>query len=366
MSRLLVLVTVLSALGSLATGKTWKQAEPGYRYEFPRDHASHSDYGLEWWYYTGNLRASNGHLFGYQLTFFRIGLDFAPENPSRWAVRDLFAAHLAVTDLTRQTFRFEEKMNRAGIGWAGAATDTYRVWNEDWEVRLTGPQTHSLRAGTPDLGIEVDLLETGQPVIHGENGISRKGKTPGNGSHYYSLTRMPTKGRLFLAGEVFQVEGQSWMDHEFGTTFLEEGQSGWDWFAIQLDNGTDLMLFQLRRRDGSIDTSSSGTMVLPGRRPVPIRFGEFGLERLRSWKSESGATYPVAWRISIPAEGMSLTLEAALLDQELRTAGTGVTYWEGATRISGTWRGRPVTGKGYLEMTGYTGKPMGRVMGERE
>ncbi|HXK59465.1 MAG TPA: lipocalin-like domain-containing protein [Acidobacteriota bacterium] len=341
----------------------WKHAKPGYQYRFPQDHASHPDYALEWWYYTGNVGTEEGQLFGYQLTFFRIGLEFVPANPSRWAVRDLFAAHLAVSDLTHGQFHFAEKMNRAGIGWAGAATDTYRVWNEEWEARLDPPNTHRLRAGSRELGIELELLEAAAPVIHGEDGISRKGKTADNASHYYSLTRMPTRGRIYLQDQIFQVEGQSWMDHEFGTTFLEDHQLGWDWFSIQLDNKVDLMVFQLRRADGGIDTNSSGTLVLEGGKAVPIRNGEFTLEPLRIWESESGARYPVSWRVSIPKKGISLIVEAALDNQELRTTTTDVTYWEGSTRIRGTWQGQPITGKGYLEMTGYTGQPMGRVMG---
>jgi predicted secreted hydrolase len=361
MTRILVFLIVLTCWLSAAD---WKQAERGFVYRFPEDHSSHPEYGLEWWYYTGNVRTAEGRRFGYQLTFFRIGVDYAPQNPSRWTVRDLFAAHLAISDVSRQEFHFAEKMNRAGVGWAGALAESYSVWNDGWEAGLAGPEQHRLLAGDPELGLELTLLERTRPVIHGEGGISQKGSIAGNASHYYSITRLETKGRLFLNGETFEVEGKSWMDHEFGTSFLEANQVGWDWFSIQLDNGADLMLFQLRREDGTVDPRSSGTLVRPNGSVVALGSGDVTMEPLRSWASPGGGSYPVTWRIAIPAERLSLEVRAVFPGQELRTENsTGVTYWEGATDLHGLWRDRPVTGQGYLEMTGYVGRPLGRIMG---
>jgi predicted secreted hydrolase len=354
----LALLYILIPSGSFAAGdNTWKQALPGYRFEFPRDHASHPDYKIEWWYYTGNLVTVGGQHYGYQLTFFRIGIDLKPANPSRWAVRDLFMTHLAVTDIDAKRYGFKERINRAGIGWAGAARDSYHVWNEDWEVRLETSGHHRLRAVDAGLGVDLELEPGRPPVIHGEDGISQKGSQAGNASHYYSLTRMPTCGILKMEGESFQVSGFSWMDHEFGTSFLEAEQKGWDWFSLQLDDGTDLMLFQLRRSDGSRDKNSSGTLVEAQGKSLRIRSGEFELVGGKGWRSpQSGATYPIEWQVKIPDQELDLSVEAAIPNQELLTEeSTDVTYWEGSIVVKGTRHGHRVQGRGYLEMTGYAG-----------
>jgi predicted secreted hydrolase len=355
-----VLLWLLFAHCAFSQTVSWKQALPGYQFRFPRDHASHPEYKIEWWYYTGNVSTERGQPFGYQLTFFRIGVDPAPANPSRWAVRDLFVTHLAVTDIDAKQYQFTERINRAGVGWAGASTDAYHVWNEDWEARLEDAGRHKLTAVTAGLGVDLDLEPGKEPVIHGQQGISQKGSQPGNASHYYSLTRMPTRGLLKIQGTEWRVTGMSWMDHEFGTSFLEKEQVGWDWFSLQLDNGSDLMLFQLRRADGSRDSHSSGTLVEPDGHAVGISAADFEMEPGPPWRSpHSGASYPFSWKIRIPRQSLDLTVKAALLDQELQTErSTGVTYWEGAITVWGTQQGKQLRGRGYLEMTGYLGAPM--------
>lgn len=362
-----VTTAVLALVTITVTGQTleWKEASPSRLLALPGDHASHPEHKLEWWYYTGNLDAADRRRFGYQLTFFRVGIDPAPASRSRWAVRDLFMTHLALTDVTGQRYQFSERINRAGAGWAGAATDTYRVWNEDWQVQLNSAGTHQLRAKDGDFGIDLRLDENRPPVLHGVRGYSRKGSAPGNASHYYSLTRLPTQGIVTLDGRAIEVTGQSWMDHEFGTTFLEPEQVGWDWFSIQLDDGRDLMIFQLRRTDGSIDPRSSGTLVEPDGTVVPItREGGVQLVPGRIWVSPaSGARYPVEWTVRLAELDVTLTVAAAVDGQELQTdRSTGVTYWEGAIDIAGTVSGRRVAGRGYLEMTGYSGLAMGNLM----
>jgi predicted secreted hydrolase len=337
----------------------WKQARPGYTFQFPRDHASHPEYKLEWWYYTGNLATSAGQRFGYQLTFFRVGVDPKPTNPSVWAVRDLYMAHFAITDVSQGRYRFAERMNRSGVGWAGASTAEYHVWNQDWEAKLSD-STHQLRAAEGEMTLSLELAEGKAPVVHGERGISQKGSQTGNASHYYSLTRMPTHGELRFGGKRHAVEGLSWMDHEFGTSFLEAEQIGWDWFSIQLEDGVDLMLFQLRRVDGSRDPRSGGTWVEVDRRVQTLRVGDFTLKPGEVWRSpESGGAYPVTWEVEIPKQNLILNVRSILPDQELRTErSTGVNYWEGAVEVSGTREGRPIRGRGYLEMTGYSGRPI--------
>ncbi len=326
----------------------WKSAAPGRLLSLPADHASHPDYKLEWWYYTGNVDAADGRRFGYQLTFFRIGVDPTPAGRSRWAVRDLFMAHLAVTDVNGRRYQFADRLNRAGPGWAGAATETYRVWNEDWEVtidRVAGGRAavHRLRAASQGFGIDLALTEDRAPVLHGDRGYSQKGSAASNASHYYSLTRMPTSGTITVDGRPTAVTGQSWMDHEFGTSFLEDGQVGWDWFSLQLSDGRDLMIFQLRRADGSIDPRSSGTLVEPDGTTTRVTLdARFRLEPGRVWTSPaSKARYPVAWTIRLPGQDLELDISAAVDAQELRAdRSAGVTYWEGAIDVRGRAAGR--------------------------
>ena len=350
-------------LAGAGWAQTWRQARPGYRLQFPRDHASHPKYRIEWWYYTGNLADSSSRRFGFQLTFFRVGVRARPPNPSRWAVRDLFMAHLALSDLETGRFHFAERLNRAGPGWAGASTETYRVWNQSWEAVLGSDGRHRLRARDGDFGIDLELEPGRQPLLHGQAGLSQKGTREGNASHYYSLTRMPARGSVRVDGREFEVVGLGWMDHEFGTSFLETEQIGWDWFALQLDSGQDLMLFQLRRSDGRPDPHSGGTLLESSGQSHALGGSDFTMEPVRTWQSpHSGARYPVQWRLSLPGRKLRLTVTAAQPDQELRTPrSTQVTYWEGAVVVTGTHDADPVTGRGYLEMTGYSGRSMSDV-----
>jgi predicted secreted hydrolase len=306
----------------------------------------------------------DGRQFGYQLTFFRVGVVFEPATSSPWALRDLYMAHLAVTDIGRSAFRFADRMNRSAPWYAGADTTRYRVWNEDWEASLDHSGRHRLRASDRDIGIDLTLDPGRTPVVHGENGISQKGARTGNATRYYSLTRMPTQGSLTIAGEIVPVRGASWMDHEFGTSLLEPEQVGWDWFSLQLDDGSDLMLFQLRRRDGARDPRSAGTWLPPAGRPENIRNDDFHLESGGIWTSPaSGAAYPLEWTVAIPARRLTLRVAAAVADQELDVRPSiGVAYWEGAITVAGMRNGRAISGRGYLELTGYAGKGMGTLL----
>ena len=361
--------------GTMAAQTPWKEATPGYTYAFPRDHASHRDYKIEWWYYTGNVKAKDGRRFGYQVTFFRVGIDPAPANPSAWAIRDLFMTHLAISDPSGRRYRYAEKLSRGGPGLAGAAADRYRVWNDDWTAMLEGiagqgsgiggqgSAKHLLKAASPQAAIDLTLDEGKAPVIHGIGGISQKGAQAGNASHYYSLTRMPTRGSITVDGERFEVTGDSWMDHEFGTSFLEPGQRGWDWLSLQLSDGRELMLYQLRRDDGSRDPRSSGTLVGADGETTHLGVNAFTLTPGRAtFTSKNGAVYPTEWTIAIPSEKLDLKVTTPLNDQELALErSTGVAYWEGAIDVAGTRASQPVTGAGYLEMTGYFGS-LGRVL----
>ncbi len=364
MSRL-TLVLMLGAMVS-AQSSPWRFATAGYQFSFPRDHASHADYKIEWWYYTGNVRTAEGRRFGYQVTFFRVGVDHTPTNPSQWAVRDLFMTHLAVTDARGNSYRFAEKLSRGGPGLAGADTNRYYTWNDDWNAGVNGRGQHVLKASTRQAAVDLMLDEGKPPVIHGRHGISQKGAQPGNASHYYSLTRMPTRGSVTIDGEKFDVTGESWMDHEFGTSFLEPGQRGWDWLSIQMSDGRELMLYQLRRADGSRDPRSSGTIVDRAGRAIHLSNDQFALTAGRArFRSKNGADYPIAWTVTVPSQRVELEVTTPVSDQELSLIpSTGIAYWEGLIDVAGTSGGAAVTGSGYLEMTGYHGS-LGRVLSSR-
>ncbi|HUU34702.1 MAG TPA: lipocalin-like domain-containing protein, partial [Vicinamibacterales bacterium] len=300
--------------------------------------------------------------FGYQVTFFRVGVDAAPVNPSRWAIRDIHMAHLAVSDPDARRYRFDERLSRSGPGLSGAATDAYQVWNEDWTAGLDAQGRHVINATAGKAAVRLTLDQGKPPAVNGVNGISQKGARQGNASHYYSITRMPTRGTLTIDGERFEVSGESWMDHEFGTSFLEPEQQGWDWLSLQLDDNRELMLYQLRRADGSRDPRSSGTLIDARGATTHLTADDFTLAPAGAlFQAPSGATYPVSWTIGLPREQLTLMVTTPLANQELATAGAGIAYWEGMVLVAGTARGRAVQGRGYLEMTGYKGS-LGRVM----
>jgi predicted secreted hydrolase len=284
----------------------WPEAKAGYQFVFPRDHAAHPDFKIEWWYYTGNVKTAEGRRFGYQVTFFRVGIEHAPANPSKWAVRDLYMTHLAVSDAQGQKYRYAEKLSRGGPGLAGAKADRYYVWNEDWTAGLFGTQ-HKLKAFDARAGIDLTLDEGKRPAINGINGINQKGAREGNASHYYSLTRMPTRGSIMVDGERFEVAGETWMDHEFSTSFLEPEQRGWDWFSIQLSDNRELMLYRMRRADGSHDPRSSGTLVDTDGKTTHLANDDFTLTPGRStFTSKNGAVYPIEWTVTIPSQKIEL------------------------------------------------------------
>jgi predicted secreted hydrolase len=338
-----------------SAAELYRQALPPYAFRFPEDHAAHPEFRTEWWYYTGHLAAGTRR-FGYQFTFFQIGIDpRRRESRSEWSPHTLYFAHLALTDKNRGSYFFDEQISRPALEMAGARTDTYRVWLHDWSVERTPEGEHQLRAETDEFSLDLRLTLRKPPVVHGFGGVSRKGPRLGQASHYYSLTRLDTHGELRLQGTRFRVTGQSWMDHEFGSNQLTADQEGWDWFSLQLDNGRELMVYLLRLRDGGLVAASSGTIVDPDGAWRHLPLSALDVRSTRTWRSSSGAVYPAAWRVSVPAEGLSLEIEPDVADQEMRSELMGVTYWEGSVSVRGTDRSTAVTGLGYVELTGYTG-----------
>ncbi len=351
--------TVSLALAASTGSTPFQPAIAGYQYAFPRDHGSHPTYRTEWWYYTGHLHTKGGRAFGFELTFFRRGIP--PEDvttlPSKWSVKDLYLAHFAVTDITGKRFHFSEKLSREGLGKAGADESKLQVWIDDWRVEAATDQigAHSLIARDDTHALSLRLQPAKPLVTHGAAGISRKGKDVGQASHYYSFTRLETSGTLTIDGESFDVTGLSWMDHEFGSGDLGADQVGWDWFSIQLEDNSELMLYRMRLKDGSSDLASSGTIVFSDGRSRHLDVKDFAIESIGAWTStESKAIYPNRWKLTLPSLDLMLDVVPLLADQELRTSRSSrVSYWEGAVAVTGTKQSRPIKGQGYVELTGY-------------
>jgi len=328
----------------------FRAAAPGYEYAFPGDHGSHPEYKTEWWYYTGHLRASDGRRFGFELTFFRVGVTQG-ETRSQWDLRHLMPAHFAITDVDGKSFRFYEKLNRASPFTANAAEGKLDVFNESWRATTNRDGSWRLVAREGKDAIDLTLRSRKAPAIHGENGVSVKALGAGYASHYYSMTALDVTGSV----NGVRCDGQAWMDHEFGSSALRENQQGWDWFSIQLDNDTEIMLYVIRRNDGTPDVTSSGSLIASDGRVIHITRQQMRITPARRWKSpKSGATYPMGWRVELLPFNVALTLTPLLENQELVTRGsTRITYWEGAVDASGSFGGTPVRGEGYVEMTGY-------------
>ena len=318
---------------------------------FPSDHGPHPDFRTEWWYYTGNLRTAAGRHFGFQLTFFRIALaPGAVVRASAWATRQLYFAHFAVSDVAGGRFHAFSRGSREALGLAGASASPFRVWIEDWSAEGDGSSAR-LRASGGDVALDLELSAAKPIVAQGDRGLSRKGPEPGNASFYYSITRMPARGVVRLGRETLEVSGEAWMDREWSTSALAPGVQGWDWFALQLDDGRELMFYLLRRRDGAIDPFSAGTLVAADGTPRALAPGDVRVETLAHWTSpRSGVRYPARWRLSVPSAALRLEIEPRLADQELIV---GTRYWEGAVAVTGSAAGRPIAGQGYVELVGY-------------
>lgn len=349
----------VAALGSGDTSG-YKRAIEVREFEFPQDHGPHQGYRTEWWYFTGNLEGESGRRFGFQLTFFRNALtpdmDAADARDTEWAATHLFMAHLAIGDKQAGRFVAHERFSREAAGLAGAQAAPFKVWLEDWRAEgIESGRAFPMRlvAAEGEDGIDLELRALKPPALQGDRGLSPKGPEPGNASYYYTMSRLAAEGAITLDGERFEVGGLAWMDREWSTSVLGEGQIGWDWFAIQLDDGRDIMAFQLRREDGRRNPQDAGLIVEADGSFRALSADEFTLTPTRTWQE-----YPVAWRIEIPGEELTLDAEALLDDSELQVS---VRYWEGAIRLSGSSAGAPVSGRGFLEMTGYVSAMQGAV-----
>ena len=324
---------------------------------FPVDFGAHPDFKTEWWYYTGNLQTQEGRRFGFELTIFRVGL-LPPTvdlpSDSEWYGRSVYFAHFAVSDIERERFYAFERYSRPGPGLAGALGDPYRVWLEDWMIMEDAAGVYRLQAAQEGIKLDLSLTDEMGIILHGEDGYSRKGESISNASYYYSQPRLRAEGRIQVDGSEHRVSGWAWKDHEFSSGVLDEDQIGWDWFSLQFDDGSALMLFQLRERDGEISASSSGTFISANRVVEPIPNSGFEITVLDEWRSpHTQGMYPSAWRIRLNHPGCVLEVEPWMADQEIHFP--AVTYWEGAVHFEGICDYAPVSGNGYVELTGYAG-----------
>ena len=332
------------------------QPDPGFarafeprEFHFPQDHGAHPDFATEWWYLTGNLHTDSGRHFGYQLTLFRVGLRPGEAvKESDWRTNQLYMGHLAISDIAGQRHYSAERFARAAAGLAGANTEPFEVWLGPWSLRSAEdlfPLTVS--AQQEDMGLSLHLQSGDKPlVLQGERGLSRKSATPGNASYYYSYTRLPTSGEVRIGDTVYTVQGDSWMDREWSSSALDKDQVGWDWFALQLDDGRELMYYRLRDRQGRAHPYSRGSLVEKDGSVRALRPDQVKLTPLRDWQAGDGVRYPVDWRLQVPDYGLDIEVKALLDDQLMDHS---VRYWEGAVGVSGSQRGR-----GYLELSGYT------------
>lgn len=352
-------------IGSMDADGAARAIEPR-EWSFPLDYGAHPNFQTEWWYYTGNLETENGERFGYQFTIFRRAINLTidtpstPAAPSLWRSDQLYMAHFAVTDVARNSFYHEERFSRDGANLAGAQVDPhYRIWLEDWEILGTNAEATQRRISAQmgdgaSVDFQLELLKA--PALQGDHGLSAKSGDIGNASYYYSLSRLATTGTVSIGDQVYQVDGFSWMDHEFSTSALGENALGWDWFGLQFDDNREMMVGQIRLVDGGKDPYFGGLLINPDGTTQVLPAESITIESLATWESpHTGAVYPAGWniRVDLGDESLNFTVTPQIADQELH--GGDIAYWEGTVRITGD-----VTGYGYAELTGYVSAMTGR------
>lgn len=367
-------VNIAEALSSDAGDDCYEKAtQPGI-INFPDDLGAHKSFKTEWWYYTGNLKTPKGRHFGFQLTFFRQALDCkkslenlpveageTPERRSAWRTRQLYFAHFAVTDTQNRRFYSAQRMNRGSLGIAGVQNLPFKAWIDDWQAVQIGSDAGTLHLTararaekmpqTPTFSIDLTLTRQKPVILQGDRGLSRKGPGLSDASHYYSYPGMSAQGVVTVAGATDQAVGYAWFDHEWSTSALGSDVAGWDWFALRLnegpDAGTDLMVCQVRRRDGTPNGYGFGAVSYPDGSYDILSQSDFTIAAQGTWASpDTGRTYPAQWGIRLKSLGISLQVTPVLAAQEH----SGMfPYYEGAVRIQ-TASG---AGLGYVELTGY-------------
>ena len=324
----------------------------------PRDLAAHKNAQTEWWYYTGHAETAGGREFGFELVFFkrRTDLDKFSIVPLRLFGNPLYFAHFAITDHAEKSFRYAHRKSANGPfdHPASANESHFHLRLGDWSIREAG-NSHVLRATIDDTIFEATLTPSKNVVLNGRDRDGVSYKDEGEASRYFSYTRMAIEGDLSEEGKTSHFTGSAWMDREFGTWTPTENQKGWDWFSVQLDNGCELMCYQLRNAEGGVSPFSCGMFVDEFGNSTYLSNSDFTIEALERWTSpRSGAEYPSGWKLSAPKMALELRVTPVIEDQELDTRGTTmIVYWEGACRAGGSAAGNEVAGRAYVELVGY-------------
>ena len=327
-------------------GEGFAEANAPRTFDFPADHAAHPDYRSEWWYLTYALKNAAGAEFGVQFTLFRRALFAGGDNADPWRNGQAYLAHFAVTDVASALHRETERLARGHPALAGVRNEGRQVvaWLEDWRLQMAADGPWRLNAAGDGIAAALAMRPSKPVVLQGEAGLAAKG--PGQASHYYSLPRLRTTGTVQIDGERHLVSGLGWLDREWSTSALSPGQIGWAWFALMLDNGDDIMAFQLRREDGARDPYDHGAWIDPTGNKRTLTPADFRLTPTHHWRDDQGTRWPTSWQLDLGER--HLTITAALNDQRMDTL---FTYWEGLVKVSDA-NGQDV-GRGYMELTGY-------------
>lgn len=344
------------ALGSESPENSeFKKADKIIDFHFPQDHGAHKEFKSEWWYFTGNLESIDKKSFGYQLTIFRNALPKTKESlKSKWSSDQVYMGHFGLSDISSNKFYSYEILEREALDLAGFNAAPFQVWTDDWQVKSlsTNPAEIfplQLKAFRDGVGIELIVKPAKPLVFQGNQGLSQKSIEKGNASYYYSYTRLATEGVITVNGKAYPVKGLSWMDREWSTSALAQDQTGWNWYALQLDNNHELMFYELRNKDGSIDQISSGTLVKPDGAKIKLDLKDIKIKILE-YTTISERKYPSKWQINIPQEDLNLEVKARMKNQEHNFS---IPYWEGAVELKGIHKNQTVKGFGYIELTGY-------------
>ena len=326
-------------------------------FHFPADHGPHGDFRDEWWYVTGNLDGPKGQRFGFQITFFRHGIQRGKRpGASHWAGQDAWMAHVALTDVMGKRYHSFQRISREGVGLAGARAEPFKVWLDDWSIEgvAEGGYPWHFKAQQEGIALDLELNPSKPPALQGDRGLSQKSREPGNASYYYSIPRMVARGTVRLGDDPIPVSGLAWLDREWSTSMLAPDQAGWDWFSLQLDDGADLMYFRMRKRNGEDDPLSSGALIAVNGTTQHLNLEDVALKAIDSWASPGGYDYPSRWRLAIRPRGETLIVKPVLADQEFRH---DARYWEGAVDVLDEATGL-MKGRGYVELTGYAPGPV--------
>lgn len=331
-----------------AHGASYPVVIPGRVLRFPEDEGSHPEFRIEWWYATGWLFDDAKRPLGFQITFFRHRAVDTDGNPSRFAPAQLLVAHAALSDPQRGRLLHAQQIARSGFGLADAAPGATDAKIGDWFLRAGGDSLRARTAGR-EFSLDLTLRRTQPPLLHGEQGFSRKGPGFESASYYYTLPHLAVEGSVVADGKALRVAGTAWLDHEWSTAPMEPQAAGWDWIGINLDDGGALMAFRIRAASGARLWSGATRRNADGRTQT-FAPQQVAWTPVRQWRSaRTAATYPVAWRVAVG--DLLLELEPLMDDQEQDArASTGTVYWEGAVTARA---GERIVGRGYLELTGY-------------